>query len=86
MPNRALPLAEAGPVHEVYCDGGVEIEDAGPCRRLVYCAVRQNGGDKVRVPVIAIVVPNHALPGLAQMIAAATALAGDDIGETVGQG
>lgn len=69
------------PVYEVYADGGVEIEEAGPCRRLTFSRL-QNG--ETPVPVFCVVMPTGEVLGLMKKIAAAALLTPDDIGDAAG--
>jgi len=72
---------------ELFADGPLLIEDADPCRRLIFCAQRcEPDGSRFHVPVASIVVPAHLLDGYGRRLVAAALLVPEMIGAPQGRG
>lgn len=86
MPTGFPPPSDPAPLFEIYADGGVIIEEAGPCQRVTFCVMRHGPDGLVRVPVVALVLPNASMIAVSQQFATAAQLAPDEIGKPMGSG
>lgn len=82
-----MEIANLDPLYEVYADGGVVIEEAGPNRRLIFCVRRHTGDGMIWVPRVALIVPAGLIKDLAGVCAADVLMSVEDcIGKPEGHG